>query len=137
MNEKTLCIIKPDAVANNYVEEINEMISSKDLIILNSVKTNISKEIAENFYAEHSKKPFFNDLVDFITSGPAIVQILQGESCISNYRDLMGATNPAEAKEGTIRKKYGISVEENSVHGSDSLENAKIEISFFFSNKEI
>ncbi len=128
MNEKTLCIIKPDAVANNYVEEINEMISSKDLIILNSVKTNISKEIAENFYAEHSKKPFFNDLVDFITSGPAIVQILQGESCISNYRDLMGATNPAEAKEGTIRKKYAESTSKNAVHGSDSKDSAEREI---------
>ena len=128
MNEKTLCIIKPDAVANNYVEEINEMISSKDLIILNSVKTNISKEIAENFYAEHSKKPFFNDLVDFITSGPAIVQILQGESCISNYRDLMGATNPAKAKEGTIRKKYAESTSKNAVHGSDSKDSAEREI---------
>ena len=128
MNEKTLCIIKPDAVANNYVEEINEMISSKDLIILNSVKTNISKEIAENFYAEHSKKPFFKDLVNFITSGPAIVQILQGESCISNYRDLMGATNPAEAKEGTIRKKYAESTSKNAVHGSDSKDSAKREI---------
>ena len=128
MNEKTLCIIKPDAVANNYVEEINEMISSKDLIILNSVKTNISKEIALNFYAEHSKKPFFNDLVDFITSGPAIVQILQGESCISNYRDLMGATNPAEAKEGTIRKKYAESTSKNAVHGSDSKDSAEREI---------
>ncbi len=128
MNEKTLCIIKPDAVANNYVEEINEMISSKDLIILNSVKTKISKEIAVNFYAEHSKKPFFNDLVDFITSGPAIVQILQGESCISNYRDLMGATNPAEAKEGTIRKKYAESTSKNAVHGSDSKDSAEREI---------
>ena len=128
MNEKTLCIIKPDAVANNYVEEINEMISSKDLTNLNSVKTNISKEIAENFYAEHSKKPFFNDLVDFITSGPAIVQILQGESCISNYRDLMGATNPAEAKEGTIRKKYAESTSKNAVHGSDSKDSAEREI---------
>jgi len=128
MNEKTLCIIKPDAVANNYVEEINEMISSKDLIILNSVKTKISKEIALNFYAEHSKKPFFNDLVDFITSGPAIVQILQGESCISNYRDLMGATNPAEAKEGTIRKKYAESTSKNAVHGSDSKDSAEREI---------
>ncbi len=128
MNEKTLCIIKPDAVANNYVEEINEMITSKDLNILNSVKTNISKEIAENFYAEHSKKPFFNDLVDFITSGPAIVQILQGESCISNYRDLMGATNPAEAKEGTIRKKYAESTSKNAVHGSDSKDSAEREI---------
>ena len=128
MNEKTLCIIKPDAVANNYVEEINEMISSKHLIILNSVKTKISKEIAVNFYAEHSKKPFFNDLVDFITSGPAIVQILQGESCISNYRDLMGATNPAKAKEGTIRKKYAESTSKNAVHGSDSKDSAEREI---------
>ena len=132
MSEKTLCIIKPDAVENNFVDQINEMIESKGLSILKSKKTNISSEIAKQFYAEHSEKPFFNELVDFITSGPAVVQILEGDSCISSYRSLMGATNPEEAEEGTIRKKYGISIDKNSVHGSDSVENAKIEIDFFF-----
>ena len=132
MSEKTLCIIKPDAVENNFVDQINEMIESKGLSILKSKKTNISSEIAKQFYAEHSEKPFFNELVDFITSGPAVIQILEGDSCISSYRSLMGATNPKDAKDGTIRKKYGISIDKNSVHGSDSIENAKIEINFFF-----
>ena len=134
MSEKTLCIIKPDAVENNFVDQINEMIESKGLSILKSKKTNISSEIAKQFYAEHSEKPFFNELVDFITSGPAVVQILEGDSCITSYRSLMGATNPKDAAEGTIRKKYGISIDKNSVHGSDSIENAKIEIDFFFKN---
>ena len=91
MSEKTLCIIKPDAVKNNFVDQINEMIESKGLCILKSKKTNISSEIAKQFYAEHSEKPFFNELVDFITSGPAVVQILEGDSCITSYRNLMGA----------------------------------------------
>ena len=99
MSEKTLCIIKPDAVENNFVDQINEMIESKGLSILKSKKTNISPEIAKQFYAEHSEKPFFNELVDFITSGPAVVQILEGDSCITGYRNLMGATNPEEAEE--------------------------------------
>ena len=121
MSEKTLCIIKPDAVENNFVDQINEMIESKGLSILKSKKTNISSEIAKQFYAEHSEKPFFNELVDFITSGPAVVQILEGDACITSYRSLMGATNPEEAEEGTIRKKFAESISKNAVHGSDSV----------------
>ena len=128
MSEKTLCIIKPDAVANNFVDQINEMIESKGLSILKSKKTDISPEIAKQFYAEHSEKPFFNELVNFITSGPAVVQILEGDSCILAYRSLMGATNPEEAEEGTIRKKFAESISKNAVHGSDSPESADREI---------
>ena len=128
MSEKTLCIIKPDAVENNFVDQINEMIESKGLSILKSKKTNISSEIAKKLYAEHSEKPFFNELVDFITSGPAVVQILEGDACITSYRSLMGATNPEEAEEGTIRKKFAESISKNAVHGSDSPESADREI---------
>ncbi len=128
MSEKTLCIIKPDAVANNFVDKINEMIQSNGLSILKSKKIDISPEIAKQFYAEHSEKPFFSDLVNFITSGPVVVQILEGDSCITNYRNLMGATNPKEAKEGTIRKKFAESISKNAVHGSDSPESAVREI---------
>ncbi len=128
MSEKTLCIIKPDAVANNFVDQINEMIESKGLSILKSKKTDISPEIAKRFYAEHKEKPFFNELVNFITSGPAVVQILEGDSCILAYRSLMGATNPEEAEEGTIRKKFAESISKNAVHGSDSPESADREI---------
>ena len=128
MPEKTLCIIKPDAVENNFVDQINEMIESKGLSILKSKKTNISYEISKQFYAEHSEKPFFNELVDFITSGPAVVQILECASCITSYRSLMGATNPEEAAEGTIRRKFAESISKNAVHGSDSPESADREI---------
>ena len=128
MSEKTLCIIKPDAVENNFVDQINEMIESKGLTILKSKKTNISSETAKQFYAEHSEKPFFSELVDFITSGPAVVQILEGDACITSYRSLMGATNPEEAEEGTIRKKFAESISKNAVHGSDSPESADREI---------
>ena len=128
MSEKTLCISKPDAVENNFVDQINEMIESKGLSILKSKKTNISSVIAKQFYAEHSEKPFFNELVDFITSGPAVVQILEGDACITSYRRLMGATNPEEAEEGTIRKKFAESISKNAVHGSDSPESADREI---------
>ena len=128
MSEKTLCIIKPDAVENNFVDQINEMIESNGLNILKSKKTNISSEIAEQFYAEHSEKPFFNELVDFITSGPAVVQFLEGDACITSYRSLMGATNPEEAEERTIRKKFAESISKNAVHGSDSPESADREI---------
>ena len=128
MSEKTLCIIKPDAVENNFVDQINEMIESKGLTILKSKKTNISSKTAKQFYAEHSEKPFFNQLVDFITSGPAVVQILEGDACITSYRSLMGATNPEEAEEGTIRKKFAESISKNAVHGSDSPESADREI---------
>ena len=128
MLEKTLCIIKPDAVANNFVDKINELIQSKGLSILKSVKTNISSETAKQFYAEHSDKPFFEELVEFITSGPAVVQILEGDSCITNYRNLMGSTNPKEAQDGTIRKRFAESISKNAVHGSDSPESADREI---------
>tara|TARA_B100000900_G_scaffold392839_1_gene388722 strand:+ start:1318 stop:1725 length:408 start_codon:yes stop_codon:yes gene_type:complete len=128
MSEKTLCIIKPDAVANNFVDQINEMIESKGLAILKSKRTNISPEIAKQFYAEHSEKPFFEELVNFITSGPAVIQILEGDSCITNYRNLMGATNPADAEEGTIRKRFAESISKNAVHGSDSPKSADREI---------
>lgn len=128
MSEKTLCIIKPDAVENNFVDQINEMIESKGLSILKSKKTNISSDIAKQFYAEHSEKPFFNELVDFITSGPAVVQILEGDACITSYRSLMGATNPEEAEEDTIRRKFAESISRNAVHGSDSPESAEREI---------
>ena len=128
MLEKTLCIIKPDAVKNNFVDKINEMIQSKGLSILKSVKTNISLETAKQFYAEHSDKPFFEELVEFITSGPAVVQILEGDSCITNYRNLMGSTNPKEAQDGTIRKRFAESISKNAVHGSDSPESADREI---------
>ena len=128
MSEKTLCIIKPDAVENNFVDQINEMIEAKGLTILKSKKTNISSETAKQFYAEHSEKPFFSELVDFITSGPAVVQILEGDACITSYRSLMGATNPEEAEEGTIRKKFAESISKNAVHGSDSPESADREI---------
>ena len=128
MLEKTLCIIKPDAVKNNFVDKINEMIQSKGLSILKSVKTDISSETAKQFYAEHSDKPFFEELVEFITSGPAVVQILEGDSCITNYRNLMGSTNPKEAEEGTIRKRFAESISKNAVHGSDSPESADREI---------
>ena len=128
MSERTLCIIKPDAVENNFVDQINEMIESKGLSILKSKMTNISPEIAKQFYAEHSEKPFFNELVDFITSGPVVVQILEGDSCITSYRNLMGATNPKEAEEGTIRRKFAESISRNAVHGSDSPESADREI---------
>jgi len=128
MLEKTLCIIKPDAVKNNFVDKINEMIQSKGLSILKSVKTDISSETAKQFYAEHSDKPFFEELVEFITSGPAVVQILEGDSCITNYRNLMGSTNPKEAEDGTIRKRFAESISKNAVHGSDSPESADREI---------
>tara|TARA_Y100000816_G_scaffold184214_1_gene133504 strand:+ start:20542 stop:20949 length:408 start_codon:yes stop_codon:yes gene_type:complete len=128
MSEKTLCIIKPDAVANDFVDQINKMIRSNGLSILKSKTTYISPKIARKFYAEHSKKPFFDELVDFITSGPSVVQILEGNSCITSYRNLMGATNPDEAEEGTIRKKFAKSISKNAVHGSDSLESANREI---------
>jgi nucleoside-diphosphate kinase len=128
MLEKTLCIIKPDAVKNNFVDKINEMIQSKGLSILKSIKTDISSETAKQFYAEHSDKPFFEELVEFITSGPAVVQILEGDSCITNYRNLMGSTNPKEAQDGTIRKRFAESISKNAVHGSDSPESADREI---------
>ena len=126
--EQTLCIIKPDAVKNSFVNKINSVIEDNKLIILKSKKIKISKEIAENFYFEHKEKPFFSELVDFMTSDYSVVQILQGENAVANYRKLMGATNPDEATEGTLREKFAESLSKNAVHGSDSLESAQREI---------
>ena len=126
--EQTLCIIKPDAVKNSFVDEINKIIEDNNLLILKSKKIKISKVIAESFYSEHKERPFFSELVDFMTSDYSVVQILQGENAVANYRKLMGATNPNEASEGTLRAEFAESLSKNAVHGSDSLESAQREI---------
>ena len=130
--EKTLSIIKPDAVERNLENEIKEMFKSNGFQIVKEKKIQIEKSEAELFYKVHETKPFYNDLCTYLSSGPIVVMILQKDNAVVGNRELMGATNPKEAKEGTIRKKYGISIDKNSVHGSDSVENAKIEIDFFF-----
>tara|TARA_B100002019_G_scaffold181888_1_gene157000 strand:+ start:32 stop:442 length:411 start_codon:yes stop_codon:yes gene_type:complete len=132
--EQTLSIIKPDAVERNLENEIKEMFKSNGFTILNEKKIQIEKSEAEKFYKVHETKPFYNDLCNYLSSGPIVVMVLEKENAVLGNRDLMGATNPKEAKDGTIRKKYGISIDKNSVHGSDSVENAKIEIDFFFKN---
>ena len=133
-NQKTLSIIKPDAVERNLENDIKQMFIDNNFKILNEKKIQIEKLEAEKFYKVHETKPFYNDLCEYLSSGPIIVMVLEKENAVLDNRELMGATNPKEAKDGTIRKKYGISIDKNSVHGSDSLENAKIEIDFFFSN---
>ena len=130
--EQTLSIIKPDAVERNLENEIKEMFKLKGFNIVREKKIKIEKAEAEKFYKVHETKPFYNDLCEYLSSGTIVVIILEKENAVLNNRELMGATNPKDAKEGTIRKKYGISIDKNSVHGSDSLENAKIEIEFFF-----
>ena len=130
--EKTLSIIKPDAVERNLENEIKEMFKNKGFLILKEKKIQIEKSEAEKFYKVHETKPFFNDLCEYLSSGPIIAMIIEKEDAVLANRELMGATNPKEAADGTIRKKYGISIDKNSVHGSDSVENAKIEINFFF-----
>ena len=130
--EKTLSIIKPDAVERNLENEIKEMFKSKDFIISKEKKIQIEKSEAEKFYKVHETKPFYNDLCTYLSSGPIVVMVLEKENAVLANRELMGATNPKDAEEGTIRKKYGISIDKNSVHGSDSLDNAKKEINFFF-----
>ena len=130
--EKTLSIIKPDAVERNLENEIKEMFKNKGFLILKEKKIQIEKSEAEKFYKVHETKPFYSDLCDYLSSGPIIVMVLEKENAVLGNRELMGATNPNDANEGTIRKKYGISIDKNSVHGSDSVENAKIEIDFFF-----
>ena len=132
--EQTLSIIKPDAVERNLEDKIKSFFESNGLKIINSKKVKISKEEAEEFYKVHQTKPFYNDLCDYLSSGPIVVMVLQKENAVLENRELMGSTNPKDAQEGTIRKKYGISIDKNSVHGSDSIENAKIEIDFFFKN---
>ena len=130
--EQTLSIIKPDAVERNLENEIKIMFTNNNFKIIKEKKIQIEKSEAEKFYKVHETKPFFNDLCAYLSSGPIVVMILEKENAVKANRDLMGATNPKDAVEGTIRKKYGISIDKNSVHGSDSFENAKIEIDFFF-----
>ena len=130
--EQTLSIIKPDAIERNLENEIKEMFKSKGFLILKEKKIQIEKSEAEKFYKVHETKPFYNDLCAYLSSGPIVVMVLEKDNAVIGNRDLMGATNPKDADEGTIRKKYGISIDKNSVHGSDSAENAKIEIDFFF-----
>ena len=130
--EQTLSIIKPDAVERNLDNEIKEMFKNKGFSILKEKKIQIEKSEAEKFYKVHETKPFYSDLCTYLSSGPIVAMVLEKENAILDNRELMGSTNPKEANEGTIRKKYGISIDKNSVHGSDSLESAKIEIDFFF-----
>ena len=130
--EQTLSIIKPDAVERNLDNEIKQMFQNKGFTILKEKKIQIEKSEAEKFYKVHETKPFYNDLCTYLSSGPIIVMILAKNNAVLENRAFMGSTNPIEAEEGTIRKKYGISIDKNSVHGSDSVENAKIEIDFFF-----
>ena len=130
--ELTLSIIKPDAVERNLDNEIKEMFRNSGFAIVKDKKIQIEKFEAEKFYKVHETKPFYNDLCTYLSSGPIVVMVLEKENAILGNRELMGATNPTDAEEGTIRKKYGISIDKNSVHGSDSVENAKIEIDFFF-----
>ena len=132
--EQTLSIIKPDAVERNLDNEIKEMFKNKGFSIVKEKKIQIEKSEAEKFYKVHETKPFYNDLCAYLSSGPIVVMILEKENAVIANRALMGATNPKDAEEGTIRKKFGISIDKNSVHGSDSVENAKIEIDFFFNN---
>ena len=130
--EQTLSIIKPDAVERNLDNEIKQMFLKNEFNIIREKKIQIEKSEAEKFYKVHETKPFYNDLCSYLSSGPIIAMILEKENAVADNRKLMGATNPNDAEEGTIRKKYGISIDKNSVHGSDSVENAKIEIDFFF-----
>jgi nucleoside-diphosphate kinase len=132
MTEKTLSIIKPDAVERNLEEKIKTFFEKNNLKIFKSKKVKISKEEASEFYKVHQTKPFYNDLCNYLSSGPIVVMILEGENAVLQNRKLMGATDPKKAEEGTLRKMYGISIDKNSVHGSDSVENGKIEIDFFF-----
>jgi len=132
MIEKTLSIIKPDAIERNLENKIKLFFKEKKLNITQSKKVKISKEEANEFYKVHQTKPFYNDLCNYLSSGPIVVMILQSENAVSLNRQLMGATDPLKAEEGTLRKMYGLSIDKNSVHGSDSIENAKIEINFFF-----
>ena len=132
--EQTLSIIKPDAVERNLENEIKQLFIKKGFKIVKEKKIQLEKSEAEKFYKVHETKSFYNDLCTYLSSGPIVAMVLEKENSILNNRELMGATNPKEATEGTIRNKYGISIDKNSVHGSDSIENAKIEIDFFFNN---
>ena len=134
---RTFSIIKPDATRRNLTGAVTKMLEDAGLRVVASKRIRMSRDQAEGFYAVHSERPFFNDLCTFMTSGPVVVQVLEGEDAVKRNRDVMGATNPADAADGTIRKSYAESIEANSVHGSDSDENAKTEIDFFFAPDEI
>ena len=135
--ERTFSIIKPDATKRNLTGAINAVIEKSGLRIIGQKRIQLSEGQAEGFYAIHKERPFFRDLVTFMISGPVVVQVLEGDNAVAKYRDVMGATNPANAAPGTIRKEFAESIEANSVHGSDSLENAAREIEFFFTDQEI
>ena len=135
--ERTFSIIKPDATRRNLTGAINDRIEKSGLRIIAQKRIHMTKPQAEGFYGVHKERPFFNGLVTFMTSGPVVVQVLEGESAVTKYREVMGATDPAKAAAGTIRKDFAENIEANSVHGSDSPENAKIEIAFFFKDNEI
>ena len=135
--ERTLSIIKPDATKRNLTGLINAKFENAGLRIIAQKRLQLTRSMAEKFYEIHKDRPFFNDLVDFMISGPVVVQVLEGDNAVKLNRDVMGATNPEDAEEGTIRKEFAESIEANSVHGSDSLENARNEISFFFANIEL
>tara|TARA_B100000963_G_scaffold332958_1_gene324922 strand:+ start:1640 stop:2059 length:420 start_codon:yes stop_codon:yes gene_type:complete len=134
---RTFSIIKPDATKRNITGAINKIIEENNLNIVAQKRIKLSKKKAEGFYSIHKEKSFFNDLIEYMTSGPVIVQVLQGENAVEKYRNIMGSTNPENAEDGTIRKKHALNIQENSVHGSDSEENAKIEINYFFNEDEI
>ncbi len=135
--ERTLSIIKPDATRRNLTGKINAMLEGAGLRIVAQRRLRLTRKDAETFYGVHKERPFFNDLCTFMTSGPVVVQALEGENAVAKNREVMGATNPAEAAPGTVRKEFAESIEANSVHGSDSVENAGIEIAFFFKEEEI
>ena len=135
--ERTLSIIKPDATKRNISGRINQIIEENGLRIIAQKRINLSPDQAIKFYSIHNKKPFFNDLINYMTSGPVVVQVLESNNAVDKYREIMGATNPEKAKNGTIRKILALNVQENSVHGSDSIKNAKNEINFFFTENEI
>ena len=135
--DRTFSIIKPDATKRNLTGSINSVIEKNGLRIIAQKRIKLTTEQAQKFYAVHNEKPFFSELVEYMTSEPVVVQVLYGENAVKKYRDVMGSTNPENADEGTIRKAYGLNIQENSVHGSDSEENAKKEIEYFFNEEEI
>ena len=134
---RTFSIIKPDATQRNLTGSINKIIEDNNLTIVAQKRIKLSREKAERFYAIHKEKPFFNDLIEYMTSGAVIIQVLKGDNAVDQYRKIMGATNPDNAETGTIRKEFALNIQENSVHGSDSEENAEIEIKYFFDESEI
>ena len=134
---RTFSIIKPDATKRNITGAINSIIEENNLCIVAQKRILLSKGQAEGFYSIHKDKPFFSDLIEYMTSGPVIVQVLEGDNAVENYRKIMGSTNPEDAENGTIRKKFAINIQENSIHGSDSKENAESEIKYFFNEEEI